>query len=758
MRTPIPSVFRGRTFVLPVFVLALAGSVCQAAAGRVELDLSGTWQCQNVSQLSFPPSSHWQTVTVPGFLSGWQYEHAWFRCLFVPPASMAGTQLKLRFGGAKFNSQVWLNGSFIGSYLNGYEPFEFDITATARVGSTNELIVGVTDWTATFSAPVDFSNLQPNQDPRYYVQNVILAPIGAYYQLYGLWQPVKVISVPAVSIADVFVMPSVRAQQLTVRLSLSNDSATAQNVTVTNRVLDGGLAALALPVEQVNVPPGGMSLDISASWTNAHWWSHLDPYLYTLETTLASGASQDQVLTRFGFREFWTENDHFFLNGIPINLLATSTWPPADLQSSNTMAQTLLEVKAGNNVAMRLHTQPWDEPWYELADEFGLLIVEECAIWCDPYAYRLSDPMFWTNYTQHITAAVTRDRNHPSIVLWSLENEILHCGGEYAFTGTVTQLAAMGQVLKALDPTRPITYEGDLDPGGQANVLGLHYPHEFPDYQTWPNSAWWMDQSIFRSWVPGFQWTWDHTKPLYIGEFLDVPPESAGEFTILFGDDAYADPNGYRNLAMGLTWRMQIEAYRAYGVNGISPWTSFQDPAFISDPFDLNPATNYLYQVQKAAFDPNYVFVEEYNPRFFTGDTVARTAHLFNDQPATNNLTLRWSAGGPWQSETLTLPPAGQWLGTISFQAPAAAGPFNLQFQVSNGATVVFTNTYSYSALPQLTAGVAGRGQTGPLRPVRDHVQPAGTFQPPLQQHRRLAHRGLQPVQPAGHRRARPDK
>lgn len=704
MFAKVLSIFRLRALTWPVLWLALAAGLPQtAAAGRTELDLSGTWQYQKVSQLSFPPSNNWQTVTVPGFLSGWQYEHAWFRCLFPLPASFAGTQLKLRFGGAKFNSQVWLNGASLGSYLNGYEPFDFDITATAKLGQTNELIVGVTDWTATFSTNVDFSNLPTGLDPRYYVQNVILAPIGGLYSQYGLWQPVTVVSEPVVAIADVFVMPSVRTQQLTVRLSLRNDGSGTQTVSLANHVLDGSVTALTLPVQQVAVPPGGLSLDIIGPWTNAHWWSHLDPYLYTLETTLAAGASQDQVDTRFGFREFWVQNGGFFLNGIPINLRATSNWPADNLQASNTIAQTLLEVKAGNNVAMRLHTQPWDEAWYDIADQLGLLIVEECAIWCDPWAYRLSDPLFWTNYSQHITAAVKRDRNHPCIALWSLENEILHCGGEQAFSATDTQLAAMGRLLKGLDPTRPITYEADLDPGGEADVLGLHYPHEYPDYQLWPNAAWWMNQPIARSWVPGGQWTWDRTKPLYIGELLWVPLASAGYFTILYGDDAYADPIGYRNLAKGLTWRMQIEAYRAYGVNGISPWTMFEDPAASAAPDGLNPASNFLYQVQQAAFQPNSVFVEEYNPRFFQGARVTRTAHLFNDQPVTNNLTLSWGTGGAWQSQAVTLPPAGQWQGTVSFTAPAAAGPFNLQFQVNNGASVVFTNSYSYSSLPRPT-------------------------------------------------------
>jgi hypothetical protein len=688
--------------VLFVGLLAGAGALTSARAARSELDLGGTWQFAKVSQLNYPPTNAWQTMTVPGFLSGWQYERAWFRRTFMLPAAMAGTQLKLRFGGVKYNAQVWLNGAFLGSYLNGYEPFEFDISGTALAGQTNELILGVTDWTATFAAPVDFSTKPAADNARDFVKTNILAPIGGRYELYGPWQPVKIVSTPPVAIADVFVMTSVRTQQVTVRVTLRNDTGAAQTVNVSNRVLAAGSPVLSLPGQQVTVGPlTNVQFDITAPWPTAHLWSHLDPYLYSLETTTSSSYGGDQVNTRFGFREFWVEGGRFFLNGTPINLLATATWPTTTLQATNQIKKILQDVKAGNNVAIRFHTQPWDEPWYDMADELGLLVVEECAVWCDPSAYKLSDATFWTNYSRHLSAAVQRDRNHPSIILWSLENEILHCGGQALYSATAAQLAAMGRVVKAADPTRPITYEADLDPGGEATVLGLHYPYEYPDYQVWPNAAWWMDQSISRSWAPGGKWKWDHAKPLYIGEFLWVPSSSAGDFTILFGDEAYSDPSYYRNQAKGLTWRMAIEAYRGYGVNGLGPWTMFEDPVVGWGVFDLQPASNYLYQVQKAAYAPNGVFPEEYNTRFFAGETAKRTLRIYNDRMTTGNFTLRWRAGaGAWQSRAFTLPPAGQRRDTNTFTVPAA-GPFALQFELSDAGGVVYTNVINCTALPR---------------------------------------------------------
>jgi hypothetical protein len=181
-----------------------------AHADRLDLDLSGAWQYQKVAQIAYPPPAAWGATTVPGYLSTTNYEHAWFRKTFDLPAIAAGNRVRLHFGGVKFASQVWVNGTPVGGYLNGYEPFELDITAAARAG-TNELLVALTDWTATFSYHVDFSNLAPYENPRDHATNALLAPIGGRYDLYGVWQPVHVLSVPAVAIADV--RPSATARR-----------------------------------------------------------------------------------------------------------------------------------------------------------------------------------------------------------------------------------------------------------------------------------------------------------------------------------------------------------------------------------------------------------------------------------------------------------------------------------------------------------------------------------------------------------------
>src|SRR3990167_3908440 len=105
-----------RKMLLGVLLLSLSASTVRASEGpRHELSLNGAWQYQRVSELSAPPTSgEWKTCTVPGYLSGSDYQRAWLRRSFAVPGEMRGQRIKIHFGGVKFNSRVWVNGKPVG--------------------------------------------------------------------------------------------------------------------------------------------------------------------------------------------------------------------------------------------------------------------------------------------------------------------------------------------------------------------------------------------------------------------------------------------------------------------------------------------------------------------------------------------------------------------------------------------------------------------------------------------------------------------
>ena len=644
--------------VLPL--LALLASSLASAAPREELSLNGSWQCIQVKDLAAAaPTSGWQAISIPGYFWGYNYERAWLKRTFTVPASMVGKRLALHFGGVKYNSTVYVNGQKVGGQFNGFVPFECDITAAAKVGAANELLVSLYDWTGVFrDNKTDFKTkfTEVREVPR----NNVLGPVGGMVDAYGIWDAAKLVARPQVCVKDVFIKPSVRQKKLVLDYTLANDSAKDATVTLGAQALDAGRPALSVPARAVTVPAGQtVKLSVAQPWPDAHYWSFEDPHLYHLVTTLAAnGVTVDTLSTRFGFREVWTQGHRVYLNGVPCSMLATSWWPPRDYETREQIADTMRKIKAGNCRIFRTHTQPWVEQYYDVADEVGLMMVPEGPVWNDTESYRVNDPEFWKNYAACLQAMVERDRNHPSVVLWSLENEFYGAGVNNQSENR-KDLARLGTMVKQLDPTRPIYYESNGDPEGVADLIGLHYPHEYPDYNQWPNTAYWLDTPLPSSWfyMPGAKpFVYDRKKPVYIGEFLWIPTSNPAGETMWFGDEAYLDYTKYHVMGKGLSWRDAIRAYRHYEIAGISPWTMIEGGRL--------DASNACYAEQQRAMQPVVAFIKEYDHSFFSGDMVTRSIDAYNDTLTPRDIEFSWglmvappAPGAPWPA--FSAPPRG---------------------------------------------------------------------------------------------------
>jgi len=690
-----------------VLLATVLGAMSPVAEGqpRQEINLSGQWEYARVTDLSRPPEEGWQPCRVPGLLHGVDYQRAWFRTEFQIPETMRGMRIVVHFGGVKFNSVVRVNGQPVGRHFGGHEPFDVDITQVARPGQANRLELGCHDWTGVFvDNETDFSVLaEGTVQSRSLPRDKILAPIGGLNEEFGPWDDVKLRCHPALSIKDLFIKPSVREKLLRVSYTLENLSARPASVELGATVDDEDGQALALGYKTGTVPAqGSLAVQLEQPWENPHHWSPEHPHLYFLESSLRQGGQTvDTLRTRFGFREFWVDGPRFYLNGVRINLLATSWWPSRTAETPDEIRDRMRRIKEANCVIFRTHTQPWREVWYDIADEMGLMMIPEGAIWNDDEVYRIEDPRFWDNYAAHLKAMVDRDKNKPSVVMYSLENEMY--GGRLNDSSPAKKdLARMGELMHQWDPTRPIMYESDGDPLGVADVIGVHYPHEYPTFTKWPNTAYWMDEPLrigHQFLEDGETWLWDRKKPVYVGEFLWVPSSDPSWHTVFYGDDAYLNYRKYHAMAKGESWRMAIQAYRRYEVGGISPWTMVE-----GGPLDDG---NPMYAAQKYAMQHVAAYVREYDHNFYGTEKVTRTADVYNDVLSPSSLLVSWAlmdgdkrlSGG---ERRLVMEPGERQEIQFELEMPLVTErtSIDLSLKIRRGGELAFEDQRHYSVFP----------------------------------------------------------
>ena len=682
------------------------------------LSLDGDWQLCRTANAE-KPDAEWQPVTVPSLVDQLNEKpFLWYRRSFTVPEATAGRHLRLRFQAAKFVTTVFVNGKEVGGHYGGWEPFELDVTKACRDGK-NELLVRVQDVTGVVDQKMDYG--KQGRGIRFIEQakDSILAPIGSQYSRVGIWQSVSLVARSDVHVEDVWVRTSVRNKQIEADVTLRNLTDKPRTVHAAAVVLNHpdhmGPPLLAVGNARVTVPPrGSVARTFRQPWPNPKLWSPESPHLYVLVVFLTEGQTAlDAHPTRFGFREFWIDGPSFVLNGTRMKFLATAGHPRGQIGEELGKAAAIdyyKRLREAGCVAMRLHANVWPKAWFEAADEVGMPLIMESALFCYCRSYAVTKDAFWRNYHDHLRAIVRDHQNHPSIVMTSLENEILHCGGERCTQDCEHRLAEAGRLVKKLDPTRPIMYDGDGDPEGVADVVNLHYPLDFGTMNLWPDVGYWLEKGMeVRGWPRRF-YSWDKRKPLYFGEFLHIQHyREPDPFTTLLGDGAYL---GY-DLAMArckaLAWEMQIKAYRAQDVSGMCPWTLTETGPF---PSDDNPR----YLAVKRAYAPIAAFIRERDEAFFNREKVTRTIDLYNNTLHPAKLIVEWDlaqstgateyvqAGG---RRTFDTRPAQHIQFPITLdldlepvlleEIPSA----DLRLRIRQGEKVVFEDTEYYLVLPR---------------------------------------------------------
>jgi len=478
-------------------------------AVRGTLLLNGEWEVNPGGQPDAPPTEGWWKIRVPHgpwhetvgqFMAldrqwpGGQ-SWAWYRTIFPVPAGWDGGRLKLHFEAVFHLCEVYVNGAFCGRHIGGFDPFEVDITAAARPGEPNELLCFVQDTSYT-ALPQSERRGEPtgcSSGPNHFIISDLW---GARFG--GIWQDVSLEARPAVYVRDVFVVTSYRKREITVQTWVTNESNQPVTVAVQQEVVAGGRVALRLPPQRLSLEVGQTArVEVRRPWPRAKLWgiggAYGDPaHLYFLRTRLRMAGEKEPLDThfqRFGFREFWIEDGQFWLNGQRLPLQGGGTWYLQEGKiphGHRWFARHFYQVERGMNVNIERWHRHGDvaREFFDVGDELGMLSEPEGPYWgCYGVPDLLGftdwdDPVWTANVTEHYRRWARKHRNHPSLVLWSIENE--------TFTSErppemLARFLSFGEALREEDPTRPVTYHGSEN-GGHATadprleIVNLHYP------------------------------------------------------------------------------------------------------------------------------------------------------------------------------------------------------------------------------------------------------------------------------------------
>lgn len=599
---------------------------------RSRIDLCGSdWRTATTKgkEAKNPPSrdAAWKPFVVPGEVlapAKSEPECLWFRKTIRIPDDWKDRRIFVNLRGAKYKPAVFVDGKFAGEYGDGWTPFEVEITKFVKPGSSHELDIRCGDRSFVENPAVKGK------------VGKVIAPVGSARESSGPWLPVYLDSYagPRIPDLDLEIIPSVRKGTLTLRGRV--DGGIEDSLKLFATVLDGQDAVLDIP----EIPVGDDEWTVSTPFRNAKPWSPESPHLYLLRLRLVrDGKVVDELLTPFGFKEVWTDGPDIVLNGVKRRILASSTWPVAFLPREEVFNR-VQRWKDEGLVAFRFHNQPWQEDWLEAADRIGILTISEMAIYTDEsgfYAYR--DETFWNNYREHVRGLIRRDRNHASLFMWSLGNEILFMGNERYDKDLPKKLGEIGRYAKKIDPFHLTTYEADRNPDEAFDVIGLHYPHEMPAQHAYPNCAFWLDSKIEAEAGGGMlgqksgSFFWDRKKPLYIGEYLWVPTGDYSVATIWFGDEAYCNRPKFHKKAQIGAWFDQTIAYRISGVSGLSPWTVY----WFGGVFDDQEASD----AQKSFYRLVSAYPRSRGTRLYADRERAIRFDVVNDGPKGRDLVLK---------------------------------------------------------------------------------------------------------------------
>jgi beta-galactosidase len=496
----------------------------------------------------------------------------WYRKGFVIPASSKNKNVFIDFDGVYHNSEVWINGHYLGKRPNGYISFRYDLTPYLKFGTRQNMI----------AVRVDNSD-QPNS--RWYTgsgiyRNVWLTTTNKIYL--PQW-------------SSFITTPQVDQQSATINIRTVLPGSVKRKLKLKVSVLDdkGKVVGAIMSAVKDTVIQQGIQLN------NPQLWSVKRPYLYKVKLQLiAADQVIDDYTTTAGIRYFnFDAGKGFSLNGVPMKILGVCLHHDQGALGTavNTRAierQLQILKDMGCNAIRTSHNPPAPE-LLDLCDKMGFLVMDEAF---DMWKKKKSKHDYhedWDKWhVKDLRDQVLRDRNHPSVFAWSIGNEIRE---QFDSTG-INIGHELAKIVKQLDNTRPVTSAlSDADPkknfiyqSGALDVVGLNYHQEvYADFQkNYPGQKFIGTENMSALATRGHydmpsdsirRWPKDGKTPLKDGN---------ADFTV----SSYDNVSAYWGSTHEETWKI----IKKHGfLSGLFVWTGFD---YIGEP------TPYLWPARSSYF------------------------------------------------------------------------------------------------------------------------------------------------------------
>jgi beta-galactosidase len=404
----------------------------------------------------FAPDETWSIVDLPhdwsielerdpnstnGASNGFfQMGRGYYAKTLPPTEEWRGKKVLIEFEGVYMNAEVWLNENYLGRHPYGYTSFIFDLTPYLVVGEENLIRVKVDN--------------AAQGNSRWYSGSGIYRPVWLYVA-----DPLHVAHW-GVSVTT----PQVSTEKATVRVqtTLENEHDTTQEVVVFSSIYGPDQQLAAETEQRETVEAGGKQvLTTELAVATPALWSPESPNLYRLETKVqVNGQTVDTATTSFGIRSIeYSAEKGFLLNGESIKMKGGCVHHDNGVMGSASFPRSeerkVELLKASGHNAIRCAHNPPSPSFLDACDRLGMLVMDESFdCWREgknPYDYHMFFNDWWE---RDIESMVLRDRNHPSIVVWSVGNEVMERDGRSEGAEIARMLA---DKVRSIDPTRPIT-------------------------------------------------------------------------------------------------------------------------------------------------------------------------------------------------------------------------------------------------------------------------------------------------------------